>query len=112
MNSTEQGDRCPCDQGDSQRSRAPARFVWTAFGCCLFVGGCSAGPDVAATSGDEPPQQAEQASVINVGDQALYILGKCVDVPGAWDYNGNIVQLHDCHGGTNQQWQFWGDGTV
>jgi hypothetical protein len=43
---------------------------------------------------------------------SLYILGKCVDVPGFNGTNGTQVQIYDCNGGENQQWDLWGDGTV
>ncbi|MGJ5895428.1 1,4-beta-xylanase [Streptomyces sp. V2] len=31
--------------------------------------------------------------------------GRCVDVPNSSTTDGTQVQLYDCHGGTNQQWQ-------
>lgn len=45
-------------------------------------------------------------------DPSLYLLGKCLDVPGYSTTNGTGVQIYDCNGGTNQTWQFPGDGTV
>src|SRR5690349_6783576 len=94
-----------------QRSRVLV-LGWMTFGSCLLIAGCGATPDAATTSAGEHEAKTKQASVVNPGDQALHILGKCVDVPGANDANGTLVQLYDCNGGTNQQWEFWWDGTL
>ncbi len=94
-----------------QRVRALV-LSWMALGSCLVLAGCGGTPDAAPTSGDVHEIKTKLTSVINPGDQALHILGKCVDVPGANDTNGTTLQLYDCNGGTNQQWEFWWDSTV
>ncbi|HEY2407260.1 MAG TPA: ricin-type beta-trefoil lectin domain protein [Polyangiaceae bacterium] len=55
--------------------------------------------------------QTKQA-VTSTPSGSLYVLDKCLDVPGWNDTNGTDVQIYDCHGSTNQQWQFWSDATV
>ena len=100
-----------CDRQASQRSWVPIRLGWTAFGSCLVVAGCSASPDAGTTSGGEPVAQTKQA-ITGASDQSLYVLGKCLDVPGFNDTNGTDVQIYDCNAGTNQQWELWADGTV
>jgi hypothetical protein len=55
--------------------------------------------------------QTKQA-IVDASPQSLYVLGKCFDVPGWNDTNGTDVQIYDCHGSTNQQWELWADGTV
>ena len=95
----------------SERSRAPMRLRWMALGSCVVIAGCGAPPDAAMTSGGEQVAEARQADTA-VADQSLYVLGKCVDVPGWDDTNGTNIQIYDCNGGSNQQWQFWPDGTV
>jgi hypothetical protein len=43
-----------------------------------------------------------------VGEQS----GKCLEIAGWGTANGTPVQIWDCHGGANQQWEFWADGTI
>jgi streptogrisin C len=38
--------------------------------------------------------------------------GKCLDVPGGNNANGQFLNMWDCAGGDNQKWTFAGDGTV
>ncbi|MCL2448991.1 MAG: ricin-type beta-trefoil lectin domain protein [Polyangiaceae bacterium] len=45
-------------------------------------------------------------------NQTFYIENKCLDVPASNTSNGTRVQIYDCNGGTNQQWQFWTDGSI
>jgi hypothetical protein len=46
-------------------------------------------------------------------DSSIYTWsGKCVDVPGGNTADGTAVQIWDCLGNSNQQWQWWSDGTV
>ncbi len=97
------------DRQVSQRS--PARLGWAAIGQCLVVAGCGASPDAASTSSGEHVAQAKQA-LAGATDVSLQVLGKCLDVPAFNDTNGTDVQIYDCNGGTNQQWEFWSDGTV
>lgn len=93
-----------------ERSRVPIRLGGIAFGLCLTVNACGASPDAATTGGGE--QVARTAQAVTPAGQSLYVLGKCLDVPAWNDTNQTNVQLYDCNGGTNQQWQFWSDGTV
>jgi hypothetical protein len=55
---------------------------------------------------------ASLAATASAADPALYILGKCVDVPSASTTNGTGIQIYDCNGGANQEWEFRSDGTV
>ncbi len=81
------------------------------FGSWLVVAGCGVPPDAASTSpGDQLTQRTE--ALTYPWDQSLYVLGKCFDVPGFNDTNGTNVQIYDCNGGMNQQWEFWYDGTI
>ncbi len=38
--------------------------------------------------------------------------GRCLDVDGAMQTNGNRVQIYECHGGSNQQWTFNSAGEI
>jgi endo-1,4-beta-xylanase len=38
--------------------------------------------------------------------------GRCIDVPNASHNNGTRVQLYDCNGQTNQQWNVNSNGTI
>ena len=38
--------------------------------------------------------------------------GTCVDVPDAWYVTGNYLQVHDCHGGTNQSLTIRSEGVI
>ena len=35
----------------------------------------------------------------------MQVYGKCLDITGANYSNGTLVELWDCNGGGNQQWQ-------
>ncbi len=111
MNFKEENGMWHTNRQVAQCSRVPVRLGWMAFGSCLVVAGCGASPDAATTSGGEQVTQTRQAVAVAT-NVALQVLGKCVDVPGFNDTNGTDVQIYDCNGGTNQQWQFWSDGTV
>ena len=89
----------------------PVCLGWTAIGSCLVVAGCGASPNTATTSRGEQVAEAKQA-LAGATDVSLQVVGKCLDVPGFNDTNGTDVQIYDCNGGTNQQWEFWSDGTV
>jgi hypothetical protein len=95
----------------SPRFRLPGGLGWTALGWCLVVTGCGTAPEAGTAAGGVKVTSKTQALVV-AGDQSLRTLGKCVDVPGWNDANGTQPQLYDCNGGTNQQWEFWDDGTV
>jgi hypothetical protein len=99
------------DRQVSQRSGVPVRLGWAAIGSCLVVAGCGASPGAATTGSGEPVAQTKQA-LAGATDVSLQVLGKCLDVPGFNDTNGTDVQIYDCNGGTNQQWELWADGTV
>jgi len=75
------------DRQASRRSWVPIRLGWTAFGSCLAVAGCSAAPDATTSGGGERVTQTKQA-ITGASDQSLYVLGKCLDVPGFNDTNG------------------------
>ncbi|MEU1485731.1 non-reducing end alpha-L-arabinofuranosidase family hydrolase [Streptomyces sp. NPDC005752] len=45
-----------------------------------------------------PAQAASTGALRGVGSN------RCLDVPGADQANGTYLQIHDCWGGTNQQW--------
>ena len=110
MNSKKESNMWHSDRQVSQRAGLHARLGWAAFCPCLVVAGCGASP-AATTSGDEQVAQTKQAVAVAT-DVALHVLGKCLDVPGFNDTNGTNVQIYDCNGGTNQQWELWSDGTV
>lgn len=95
----------------SRCSRVAVGSSWMALGSCFVLAGCGAPPDATTTGHGEQVAAAKQA-VIDTVNQAIYILGKCVDVPAWNDTNGTAVELYDCNGGSNQQWQFWSDGTL
>ncbi|RQX04500.1 arabinofuranosidase catalytic domain-containing protein [Micromonospora arida] len=57
-----------------------------------------------APAGGSNPQQNVQV----VGAQS----SRCIDVPNGSTTNGTQVQLWDCHGGTNQQWNLNSNGTL
>jgi len=38
--------------------------------------------------------------------------GKCLEIDSWNTANGAKVQVWDCHGGANQKWEFWADGTI
>jgi hypothetical protein len=46
------------------------------------------------------------------GTGPLNILGKCLDAPGWNGADGTGVQIYDCNGGTNQEWELWSDNTI
>lgn len=97
------------DQEIFHRARVRSGLVWIAFAPCVVLAGC--GAPSGATSGEDTTARTEQA-LDSGADPAVYVLGKCLDVPGANDANGTIVQIYDCNGASNQQWQFWSDGTI
>ncbi|MGW3124187.1 ricin-type beta-trefoil lectin domain protein, partial [Streptomyces sp. NPDC001107] len=45
-----------------------------------------------------PAQAATSGALRGVGS------GRCLDVPGAGQADGTLLQIWDCTGGTNQQW--------
>ncbi|POX46232.1 non-reducing end alpha-L-arabinofuranosidase family hydrolase [Streptomyces sp. Ru72] len=53
---------------------------------------------VAAMLVASPAQAATSGALRGVGS------GRCLDVPGASQTDGTLLQIWDCHGGTNQQW--------
>jgi len=95
----------------SRRSGAAICLGWIAIGSGLAVAGCGGSTEATTTSdGDRVARTSE--AVTGGSNQSLYVLGKCLDVPGFNDTNGTNVQIYDCNAGTNQQWQMWADGTV
>jgi ricin-type beta-trefoil lectin protein len=97
-------------RGFSQRSVVPTRLRWSAFASCLVLAGCGAAPD-ATTSGGKHLAQTRQA-LPAAPDASLFVLNKCVDVPGWSNTDGTNIQIYDCTGNNNQQWVLPGDGTV
>ncbi|TDC69703.1 1,4-beta-xylanase [Actinomadura sp. GC306] len=52
-----------------------------------------------ALNGGTSPNPPEGGTIRGVGS------GRCLDVPNASTSDGTRLQLWDCHGGTNQQWE-------
>lgn len=54
----------------------------------------------ALNGGDSTEPPGDGTSLRSVGS------GRCLDVPSASTTDGTQLQLWDCHGGTNQQWEY------
>ncbi|MEY9931420.1 hypothetical protein ABH926_006069 [Catenulispora sp. GP43] len=87
--------------------------VSAAFALTLSLG--SAGSVSAAGSANAAGPAVSSpaaASGATYNGGALQVNGKCLDVTGAGTANGTLVELWDCNGGGNQQWQQNGDTLV
>ena len=51
-----------------------------------------------------PPATPNQQWTV-ASNGTLQVYGKCLDITGASTANGTLVELWDCNGGGNQQWQ-------
>ncbi|XRQ09612.1 endo-1,4-beta-xylanase [Actinomadura welshii] len=54
----------------------------------------------------DPNEPGESGTIQGAGS------GRCLDVPNASTSDGTQIQLYDCHGGTNQQWEQTSSGEL
>lgn len=77
-----------------------------------YAGGCSAPAQPEANAGEATRRAQQALGITATAEQALHVLGKCVEVPAWNDANGTQIQIYTCRDGGNQQWVFPSDGTV
>jgi hypothetical protein len=80
---------------------APWRAVVTEFGAPMTTG----------VNYDGPKDGNNDISYLSNGELQVYG-NKCLDVPGHATAPGTRVEIWDCNGGANQQWNLNSDGTV
>lgn len=79
-----------------------------AAGCVEVLGGASGGQSAPAVVYPERKAPSGNATALS-GVRLIKQNGQCLDVSGA---NDKDVILYPCHGRSNQQFRFAGDGTI
>ncbi|WP_433500007.1 glycoside hydrolase family 11 protein [Sphaerimonospora sp. CA-214678] len=72
----------------------------------VTIGSTSGGGGDGGGGGSTPPPSGGGGTIKGVAS------GRCLDVPNASTSDGTQVQLWDCHGQSNQQWNFTSSGEL
>ncbi|GAB1511022.1 ricin-type beta-trefoil lectin domain protein [Actinophytocola sp. KF-1] len=94
--------------GDTPPTPTTFRLRGESSGRCLDVTGANSANGTQLILWDCHAGANQQFTRNN---QALQVLGKCLDAPPN-AAPGTRVQIWDCHGGTNQQWNVNDNGTI
>ncbi|MEV6349169.1 ricin-type beta-trefoil lectin domain protein [Actinoplanes sp. NPDC051851] len=74
------------------------------------AGDASAGPTASATS--NAPAEASPSTVAPVTGPLVNGEGLCLDLPGGFTFDDNVIQVFGCNGSSAQDWTLQEDGTL